>query len=384
MAEVPARSALNLSVQRSIAPASHRLSEHPHSPWVGTVIATQANYYRVQLDQPVCSTTFDLPPQREWLCICRSRLKKIGQRVMVGDRVRLEEPDWQGQRAAIAEVFERHSAMDRPPVANVNQILLIFALGEPDLDPHLLTRFLVKVESLRLSLCLGLSKSDLVSADLRRHWSDRLSTWGYQPILFSVPSGEGLESLLSQLRNRITVICGPSGVGKSSLINTLIPALELRVGRVSGKLGKGRHTTRHVELFPIAPGALVADTPGFNRPTLPSDPAALADLFPELRQPPGAAACRFSNCLHQGDPGCVIAPGWDREALYRQCLADLLDEAAREERRPDRGPGLRQRGNRLEPRLDPRLRHPSRRRQRQQPIGQDGTLGEISPPDPAG
>ncbi|MGA0201481.1 MAG: ribosome small subunit-dependent GTPase, partial [Prochlorotrichaceae cyanobacterium] len=119
------------------------------------MVATQANYYRVRLDQPVPSTLLDLPPQQEWLCIRRSRLKKIGQRVMVGDRVRLEEPDWQGQRAAIVEVLERQSEMDRPPVANVNQILLMFALAEHDLDPHLLTRFLDKAESLQLSMCLG-------------------------------------------------------------------------------------------------------------------------------------------------------------------------------------------------------------------------------------
>jgi ribosome biogenesis GTPase len=155
------------------------------------------------------------------------------------------------------------------------------------------------------------------------------------------------------------------------------------VGEVSGRLQRGRHTTRHVELFPLAPGALVADSPGFNRPALPSDPAALALLFPEMRHRLTAASCRFSNCLHQGDPGCAIGTGWDREDLYGQCLADLLAEAAREERRINSGPGLRQRGTRLEPRLDPRLRQESRRRQRQQAQHEE-PLDELSPPGPAG
>lgn len=291
--------------------------------WVGTVVATQANYYRVQLDQPARSATLEVPPQREWLCIRRSRLKKIGQRVMVGDRVRLEQPDWQGQRAAIAEVFLRRSEMDRPPVANVNQILLIFALAEPDLDPHLLTRFLVKAESLEIALCLGLSKSDLVSEAVRQTWSDRLNTWGYQPILFSVSQADGLDRLLPYLSQQTTVICGPSGVGKSSLINALIPEVELRVGRVSGKLGKGRHTTRHVELFELRGGGVLADSPGFNQPELTCSPADLAHYFPEIRQALTAETCQFKNCLHGEEPGCVVRGSWERYVDYLTLLAEV-------------------------------------------------------------
>lgn len=292
------------------------------SPWVGTVVATQANYYRVRLDQPVSSTTLDLPPQQEWLCIRRSRLKKIGQRVMVGDRVRLEEPDWQGQRAAIAEVLERQSEMDRPPVANVNQILLMFALAEPDLDPHLLTRFLVKAESLQLSLCLGLSKSDLVSETVRAYWRDRLNTWGYHPILFSVTQADGLDTLRPYLQDQTTVICGPSGVGKSSLINALIPDLDLRVGRVSGKLGKGRHTTRHVELFELAGGGILADSPGFNQPELTCSPIELGQCFPEIRALRTVATCQFNDCLHGEEPGCAVRGNWERYPDYLNLLAE--------------------------------------------------------------
>ncbi len=303
--------------------------------WVGTVVATQANYYRVQLDQPAPSPALEAAPQRDWLCIRRSRLKKIGQRVMVGDRVRLEEPDWQGQRAAIAEVLPRRSEMDRPPVANVNQILLIFALAEPDLDPHLLTRFLVKAESLHISICLGLSKSDLVSASVRQEWSDRLGAWGYRPILFSVTETDGLEQLRPYLRHQTTVICGPSGVGKSSLINALIPDLGLRVGQVSGKLGKGRHTTRHVELFELEGGGILADSPGFNQPELTCNPAELGHCFPEIRQFLSGGSCQFNNCLHGEEPGCGVRGNWERYGDYLNLLAEV--QALQQIREQSRG-----------------------------------------------
>ena len=161
----------------------------------------------------------------------------------------------------------------------------------------------------------------------------------------------------------IAVLCGPSGVGKSSLLNALVPELALRVNAVSGRLQRGRHTTRHVELFPLAPGALLADSPGFNRPDLPADPVAVAALFPEIRERLSEASCRFKNCLHQGDPGCAVGSDWDRHPLYLNCLDAALKSAAREPK--PQAAGLKQRGSRQEPLLDQRLRSESRRRRRQ-------------------
>jgi ribosome biogenesis GTPase len=153
-------------------------------------------------------------------------------------------------------------------------------------------------------------------------------------------------------------------VGKSSLLNALVPDLALRVGAVSGRLQRGRHTTRHVELFPIGAGGLLADTPGFNRPDLPADPGALVGLFPEVRGRLDAGGCRFTNCLHQGDPGCAVGSDWPRYPHYLQCLEQVLAQEAAAKSRPAE-PGLKQRGGRSEPRLDPRLRQLSRKRQRQ-------------------
>ncbi|WP_242067265.1 small ribosomal subunit biogenesis GTPase RsgA [Leptolyngbya sp. FACHB-711] len=302
-------------------------SEPPSAPvsdesaLTGTVLAVQANFYFVQLDQPQGDSD---PPIEQLLCTRRTRLKKIGQQVMVGDQVRIEEPDWEGKRGAIAEVFSRQTELDRPPIANADQILLVFAIAEPTLDPVQLSRFLVKAESTGLGVCLCLNKKDLVSEAERAEWGDRLHDWGYDPVMISVWGNLGLLDLEARLIDRMSVVSGPSGVGKSSLINALIPAIDLRVGRVSGKLGRGRHTTRHVELFQIPGGGLLADTPGFNQPDLDCLPGELAQFFPECRQRLSEARCQFSNCLHRDEPNCAVRGDWERYDLYLMFLEEVI------------------------------------------------------------
>ena len=296
---------------------------------VGTVLAVQANYYRVQLDENHQPKTL--------LCTRRSRLKKIGQKVMVGDRVRIEEPDWLGQRGAIAQVFPRQSELDRPPIANADQILLVFALAEPELEPWQLSRFLVKAESIGLQVQLGLNKQDLVSGEVQTHWHDRLLQWGYQPLLFSIYQNQGLEALMPLLADRLTIIAGPSGVGKSSLIQHLIPHLELRTGAVSGKLGRGRHTTRHVELFELAGGGLLADSPGFNQPELNCAVTELVHYFPEARQRLATGICQFSDCLHGTEPDCKVRGDWERYEHYLTLLQEVqtLQQTREQTRDPE-------------------------------------------------
>lgn len=331
----------------------------------GLVVALQANYCWVQLEGPGPGGINRL------LCTRRTRLAKTGQSICVGDRVQLEGIDWAAGRAAVAAVAERTSLLERPAVANVSRVVVVMALADPDPDPLQLTRFLLTAESTGRMVELVLAKADLLPAGELENWCRRLHGWGYGPLAVSAHSGQGLEQLRERLaRPGVSVLCGPSGVGKSSLLNRLDPALALRTGAVSGRLRRGRHTTRHVELFPLGPGALVADTPGFNRPELPDDPAALAALFPELRQRLSQGRCRFSDCLHQGEPGCAASQPWDRQLHYDVCLR--LIQARRQQERVtgprNEAPNERLRGNGPEPRLDPRLRQTSRRRCRQQTL----------------
>ncbi|MBW4690292.1 MAG: small ribosomal subunit biogenesis GTPase RsgA [Lyngbya sp. HA4199-MV5] len=345
-------------------------------PLLGTVLAVQANYYHVKLDvigeaggrRQKAEGGKALPVML--LCTRRSRLKKIGQRVMVGDRVEVEEPDWEGGRGAIAQVLPRRSMLDRPPVANADQLLLVFALVEPMLDPHQLSHFLVKAETTQLQVCLCLNKSDLATEDERDRWRVRLQEWGYAPILMSVQQAIGLAEVEAQLGDRVTIVSGPSGVGKSSLINWLVPHSDLRVAAVSGKLGRGRHTTRHVELFELPAGGLLADTPGFNQPDLDCAPEALATCFPEARARLATANCQFSDCLHRDEPNCVVRGDWERYEHYLSFLEDAIarqealnklgDSESTMKRKSDRD------GEQYEPKLETKkYRRPSRRVQQQ-------------------
>jgi ribosome biogenesis GTPase len=290
----------------------------------GRVMALEANFCRVDLDTPGPDN------QRQVLCTQRTRLAKGGLTICVGDRVEVEAIDWGERRAVIARRGKRVNLLPRPPVANVSRVVVVVSLKDPDPDPLLLTRFLVSAEQLALPVEVVLSKADALPGGWLEAWCARLEGWCYSPLPVSIRTGLGVQDLAQRLATPgIAVFCGPSGVGKSSLLNALVPGQSLRVAPVSGRLRRGRHTTRHVELMAL-PGtsdALLADTPGFNRPALLASPSELAACFPELRaltQRP----CRYADCRHGGEAGCAVGTDWPRHGLYRQCLAEVEAIAA--------------------------------------------------------
>lgn len=324
----------------------------------GLVVALQANYCWVSLDQPGPAG------EERLLCTRRARLDRVGQGICVGDRVEVEGIDWTAGRAAVASREPRRNALDRPAVANIDRVIVVMALAEPTPDPLQFTRFLLSAEASGQIVQPVLSKADLLPEPEVEAWRQRLALWGYDALTLSRgPQGLDLESL-ERLRTRlaepgIAVICGPSGVGKSSLLNALLPDRELRVGAVSGRLRRGRHTTRHVELFPLDTGltgdrqALVADTPGFNRPELNLPAEALGDLFPEIRARLRADRCRYSNCAHLEDPGCAVGSDWDRFPHYSQILLELREQASRQESRSPVARREERRGGRRHLEADP-------------------------------
>jgi ribosome biogenesis GTPase / thiamine phosphate phosphatase len=330
---------------------------------LGTVVAVQANFYRVKLDDDSFACFL--------LCTRRTRLKKIGQKVMVGDRVLIEEPDWQDARGAISQVMARFSELQRPPVANADRILLVFAVEEPTLDPWQLSRFLVKAESTSLDLCLCLNKCDLITAEQQQQWQQRLEQWGYQANYISVTKNYGIGQLRERLGEKTTVVAGPSGVGKSSLIDALIPSVNLRIGRVSGKLQRGRHTTRHVELFELPGGGLLADSPGFNQPDLDCVPSNLVQYFPEARGRLQLSTCQFSDCLHRDEPGCVVRGNWERYEYYLDFLTKVIDHDLVLQQQPDQESSLKLKVKQLgksqyEPKLQAKKYRRTNRKTKQQ------------------
>ncbi|KAM0962156.1 hypothetical protein ACFX13_021752 [Malus domestica] len=331
----------------SLAPVLSPQDKPPlsESQTVGTVAAAQANFMRVIVEPPRSIEESKV----ELLCVVKAVLKKIKRRVLVGDKVLVGSIDWVDRRGMIENVYQRSSEILDPPVANVDHLLVLFSMELPKLEPFALTRFLIEAESTGIPLTLGLNKSELVDEEAKVAWKSRLHKWGYQPVFCSVESKHGLDSLAFILRDQTSVIVGPSGVGKSSLINALRsnhhasddaegenlfdPILGSKwygdqlVGQVSTRSGRGKHTTRNVSLLPLSTGGYLADTPGFNQPSLLKvTKQSLAQTFPEIRKmlsDSEPAKCSFNDCLHLGEPGCVVSAEWERYPYYFQLLDEI-------------------------------------------------------------
>ncbi|MDH7479660.1 MAG: ribosome small subunit-dependent GTPase A [Syntrophomonadaceae bacterium] len=241
---------------------------------------------------------------RVWVCSLRGRLRHQGRNILAGDRVLIRP--LKGDRAVVEEIRPRVTELQRPPVANVEQVVIVISLVQPSPDRRLLDRLLVLTECSGIEPVVCLNKADLVPPAESRELAAVYCRAGYPVLVTSALEGTGMEELKQRLSGKLTVFAGPSGVGKSSLLNALQPGLSLRTGEVSRKIGRGRHTTRHVELLPLSFGGWVADTPGFSVVDLPRiRREELAGCFPELA--PFYGRCQFNSCLHRGEPGCAVA-----------------------------------------------------------------------------
>lgn len=263
-------------------------------------------------------------------CRGRGKLRHTRTKPLVGDLVTVTVLE--DGAGAVDEVLPRKNQFTRPAVANVDQLVLLCANVNPVTDPFLLDAVASLAESKGCQVVICVNKTDLDPADELTHL---YTSAGFPTVAVSAATGQGVADLAALLEGKVSVFTGNSGVGKSSLLNALRPELALETGEVSDKLGRGRHTTRHVELFRVARG-LVADTPGFSsfeddRFQL-LDKDVLAQSFREFR--PFLDQCRFVGCSHTKEAGCAVLAAVERGEISKSRHKSYcrLYEAAREQK----------------------------------------------------
>ena len=240
-------------------------------------------------------------------CRARGRFRLDGSSPLVGDRVEISI-DANG-KGRVDKLLPRKNFFIRPAVANIDLLIAVASEVNPVTDPFLIDRVTAFAEHMGCEVLICINKSDAARVSRLR---DIYATSGYRVIETSAVTGEGVEELRGCIAGKVCAFSGNSGVGKSSLLNALEPGLGLETGVVSEKLGRGRHTTRHVEIFP-AGGAFVADTPGFasfdmeQLPPIPKE--ELQFCFPEFG--PYIGKCRFDDCAHLKEPGCAVREAMD-------------------------------------------------------------------------
>jgi ribosome biogenesis GTPase len=236
---------------------------------------------------------------------CRGRgvFRKNKITPLVGDSVAFQADN--DQEGYILEVFSRKNELVRPPIANIDQAILVFSAVEPEFSTVLLDRFLVLIESKEVTPLICISKMDLLDTDEKLvEFADYYKGIGYEVLLTSTKEPEQLKEILPYLKGKTSVIAGQSGVGKSSLLNILRPELELKTDNISSHLGRGKHTTRHVELMEINDG-FVADTPGFSSlEFLEMEAEDVKECFPEFAE--RSHVCKFRGCTHIPEPKCAV------------------------------------------------------------------------------
>ena len=238
---------------------------------------------------------------------------------LVGDNVEIMVLDEADKEGNIERILPRQSALIRPAVANVDQALVIFAAARPGPNFNLLDRFLVMMGTQQIPVAICFNKADLADGKERERLAGIYAASGYPVLFTSAKEREGTDGLLALLAGKTTVVAGPSGVGKSSLINCLQKGRQMETGEISEKIGRGRHTTRHSEIIPVRGSTYIMDTPGFSTLQLQMEKEELKRFYPEFAA--YEQDCRFAGCNHIGERDCgvkaALAAGEISEQRYR-------------------------------------------------------------------
>ncbi len=224
---------------------------------------------------------------------------------LVGDNVEIVVLDEEKRIGNVEEILPRKNELIRPAVSNIDMALVIFAAAKPDPNFNLLDRFLCMMEYQKVPVTICFNKCDLVSEDEKEKLQQIYAPAGYEILFTSVKTGENIDNLKALLADKTTTVAGPSGVGKSSLINELQTGVRMQTGAISDKIGRGKHTTRHSEIISIGQDTYIMDTPGFSSMDLPGfEKEDLWTCYPEFV--PYEPECRFIGCSHIGEPDCGV------------------------------------------------------------------------------
>ena len=260
---------------------------------------------------------------KKLLCQLRKSVNFKNQLIFVGDQVIVDQIDIKNKRATIESLEKRNNLLYRPSVANISNIYVICSVDEPKLNFSQVNRFLISAEQMNVEVSLVLTKCDLIPEKTRLFLIDKFLKWGYPVTTLNLNKGDNFKKFLSELKSKkCSIFMGPSGVGKTTLLNLIIPGLQNATAPVSNKIKRGKNTTRNVELFSLSSKSYIVDTPGFNMQTLEIDHKDLANLYPEIQKQVinEKTKCKFRNCLHLNDKGCNLNKNFERYKFYKEII----------------------------------------------------------------
>ncbi len=250
-------------------------------------------------------------------CKAKGLFRKMGVKPLVGDDVEIQVLDESAMTGNITSILSRKNRLIRPAVSNVDQAMVIFSVVQPEPNFHLLNSFLVMMERQQVPCILCFNKADL-ALERQVEEIEKIYRETKYPLFFvSAKEKKGIKQIKDVLRDKTTTVAGPSGVGKSSLINSLQQDVTMETGDISKKIERGRHTTRHSELIALEDGGYIMDTPGFSSLSVDfMEKEELKEYFPEfLKYQP---ECRFQGCAHIHEPECAV-----KEALFRKMISQV-------------------------------------------------------------
>ena len=260
----------------------------------GRIIRGIAGFYYVHV-----------PEMGIYECKAKGIFRKNKLKPLVGDLVKLSILDEENKKGNIDEVLDRENELIRPAVANIDQALVIFAIKKPEPNLNLLDRFLIMMEQKEIPCVLVFNKSDLASEEEKQTLREIYGNSGCEILFISAKQDDGIEEIRKVLKGKTSTVAGPSGVGKSSLINKLQSDINMETGSISEKIERGKHTTRHTEFIPIGEDTFIMDTPGFSSlAVFDMEKEELEQYYPEFDE--YRDNCRFNGCSHTHEPGCGV------------------------------------------------------------------------------